>query len=213
MSDQDERKHSDCSDNDRLDQDDLKIAEQVIDHARPRLARLDRAALRARKMDRLTFKNQPRTPIVLILDGVEGNYNKGAIFRLCDAFMLEHLHLCNTNLEYWHRRFTKAARGTMKWVPYTVGEDTVAVIERYRERGYQIVVAEQCEGSIPAWQVVFRDPLCIVLGGELSGVSGEVIAQADQRVELPTMGMANSLNVSMSAGMLVFAAYQQMINS
>jgi tRNA G18 (ribose-2'-O)-methylase SpoU len=57
------------------------------------IERFDRAALRARKIDRSLFKSQPRTPIVIILDGVEGNYNKGAIFRLCDAFMVEHLHL------------------------------------------------------------------------------------------------------------------------
>ena len=225
MREREKPKHGDLSDRNSARHVDLKDAEKITERVqevtevkevfsgRPALERLDRAALRARKLDRFTFKDQPRTPIVLILDGVEGNYNKGAVFRLCDAFMLEHLHLCNTDLEYWHRRFTKAARGTMKWVPYTVGENTMTVIERYRAEAYQIIVAEQCEGSVPVWEAVFSDPLCIVLGGELTGVSGEVIGQADLCVELPTMGMANSLNVSMSAGMLVFAAYQQLINS
>ena len=172
-----------------------------------------RSELRARKTDRHAFKNQPRTPIVLILDGVEGHYNKGAIFRLCDAFMIEHLHLCHTYLAAGHRRFIKAARGTFKWVPHSEGEETLSVIQRYKEKGYQIMVAEQCERSIEIWQATWTTPLCIVLGGELSGVSAEVLSQADQCIELPTMGMANSLNVSMSAGMLVFAAYQQYIQS
>ena len=175
--------------------------------------RLDRAALRARKTDRAAFRDVPRHPIVLILDGVEGNYNKGAIFRLCDAFMIERLHLCHTRLECGHRRFIKAARGTFKWVPHTVGEDTVEVMQRYRERGYRLLVAEQCEGSAPIWETPFTAPLCLVLGGELSGVSGEVLALADHCVELPTMGMANSLNVSMSAGMLVLTAYQQLLHA
>ena len=172
-------------------------------------SRLYTADLRARKHDRAHFHELPRTPIVLILDGVHGNYNKGAMFRLCDAFMVEKIHFCRTTLEPRHRRFAKSARGTFRWVPHEVGEDTLAVIATYRQQGYRIIVTEQCEGSIPLASADLKGPLCIVLGGELEGVMPEVVAAADAVVELPTLGMANSLNVSLSAAMMVLSAFQQ----
>ncbi len=174
-------------------------------------SRLDRTALRARKPDRATFHDRPRTPLALVLDGVDGNYNKGALFRLADAFMLEKLHFCGTTLEHWHRRFTKSARGTFPWVPHAADEATLDVIAEYRARGYQIVVTEQCTRSVTPWDADLRTPVCLVLGGELSGVDPAVVAAADTVVELPTLGMANSMNVAMSAGMMVFAIYQRMV--
>ena len=176
-------------------------------------SRLDTAALRARKRDRHTFEAAPRAPIALVLDGVHGHYNKGAIFRLCDAFMVERLHLCNTTLDHWNRRFVKAARGTYRWVPHVVGEDTLEVLRDYQTRGYQIVVTEQCSGSVPVWEAELASPVCIVLGGETEGVSPTVVDVADLIVELPTLGMANSLNVSMSAGMLVMSAFRALARS
>ena len=176
-------------------------------------SRLDTDALRSRKIDREAFTEIPRSPIALVLDGVYGNYNKGALFRLADAFLVEKLHFCGTTLEHWHRRFKKSARGTQGWVPHSVDEDTLEVLGAYRERGYQIVVVEQCTGSIPLLETRFSSPVCIVLGGEIRGVNPAVVEAADLVVELPTMGMANSLNVSMSAGMVVLMAFQQLDGS
>lgn len=172
--------------------------------------RLSRRDLRDRKIDRESFSELRRMPIVLVLDGVVGNYNQGAIFRLGDAFLLEKIHFCHTEIQPGHRRFTKAARGTFKWVPYAENESTLEVIAAYKSRGYQVAVVEQCSSAQPVWKTSFEWPLCLVLGGELTGVSEGLVRYADLVVELPTMGMANSLNVSMSAGMLVNAAYTQL---
>ena len=176
----------------------------------PAVERLDRGMLRARKHHREEFKNIPRTPIALVLDGVKGTYNQGAIFRLCDAFLLEKVHVCGAPIETWRKRFLKAARGTEKWVDYEAGGDALKTVLEYGERGYQIVVVEQCTGSVQMDDVMFETPVCIVLGSELEGVSPAVVEAADVVIELPTLGMANSLNVSMSAGMLVLAVYQQL---
>lgn len=172
-------------------------------------SRLYTRDLRARKHDRAGFRQLPRTPIALILDGVHGHYNKGAMFRLCDAFMVEMIHFCRTTLEPRHRRFAKSARGTYRWVPHRIGEETLSVIQDYRSRGYRVVVAEQCEGSVSLEDADLSGPICIVMGGELEGVAPDVVAAADAVVELPTLGMANSLNVSLSAAMMVLSAYRQ----
>lgn len=163
--------------------------------------------LRARKPDRADFADLPRTPIAMVLDGVHGPYNQGALFRLADSFLLERVHFCGATLTPWNRRFKTAGRGTPHWVPHFVGEDTVEVVTEYRARGYQIVVAEQATNSVPVSAVAFRAPLCIVMGAELDGVSEAALALADVVVEFPALGMANSLNISMTAAMMVSAAY------
>ncbi len=169
--------------------------------------RLSTEELRARKGSRAAFEALPRNPIALVLDGVSGPYNQGALFRLCDGFLLEWLHVCDADLQPWNRRFKKAARGTVEWVPYSVGEACVEVVQAYRERGYQIVAAEQAEGSVPLAEVHFRSPVCLVMGAELKGVSDAVLELADAVAELPCLGMANSLNISMSAAMMVVTAH------
>ncbi|MEE2643313.1 MAG: TrmH family RNA methyltransferase [Myxococcota bacterium] len=176
----------------------------------PSRERLDRDDLRARKHDRARFHTLDRTPIALVLDGVFGSYNQGAIFRLADAFLIERIHFCGTPVIAGHRRFLKAARGTHPWVPYTSEEEVTAVVQRYADQGYQVVAVEQCEGSVSVLDLndQLRAPLCLVLGGELSGVSPEALELAELVVEHPTLGMANSLNVAMSAGMLVLSAYR-----
>ena len=170
--------------------------------------RLDRASLRSRKHSREEFKELERTPIALVLDGVFGNYNQGALFRLADALMLEQIHFCGVELQTWHRRFLKSARGTHKWVPHTVGMQTREVLENYSTLGYQIVIVEQCEESVSLLDAERATPVCLVLGGELSGVSPDLLSLADLIVELPSLGMANSLNVAMSAGMVAMSAFK-----
>ena len=173
--------------------------------------RLDRSDLRARKHERSSFHELKRSPIVLIFDGVFGNYNQGAIFRLCDAFMVEKVYFCGAKLMPGHRRFLKAARGTHKWVPHEAGGDVKTTVESYAKRGYQIIIGEQCEGSISILEAEISSPVCIVLGGELSGVSPEILPLADHIIELPSLGMANSLNVAMTASILVMSAYKTLM--
>lgn len=179
-----------------------------VPDAAPEL-RLRTGHLRARKMSREAFRAQPRTPIVLVLDGVHNPYNQGALLRLADGFLLEKLHFCGPPVQHWNRRFKKAARGTTGWVPHTTEDDALTVVEAYRSKGYQIVAAEQAEGSVGPWQVEFKGPVCIVMGAEMDGVRDAILALADAIVEFPTLGMANSLNISMTAAMMVSAAFGQ----
>jgi tRNA G18 (ribose-2'-O)-methylase SpoU len=74
--------------------------------------------LRRTKHTRDEFLLRPRRPITVVLDGVTQNYNIGAIFRLCDAFLVQQLMICGTKVELHKRRLAQAARGTQHWVPW-----------------------------------------------------------------------------------------------
>jgi tRNA G18 (ribose-2'-O)-methylase SpoU len=166
---------------------------------------LSKTELRRTKPGRADFAAQVRNPITVMLDGVRGNYNVGAIFRLCDAFLVERLIICGkagpTLLR--KRRLVQAATGTQLWVPWQEEPDAGVVACTAKAAGHWIVVAELTAESVTPARMTPRYPAFLVLGDERAGVSQEVLAYADQTVAIPMLGMANSLNVATAAAIVL----------
>jgi tRNA G18 (ribose-2'-O)-methylase SpoU len=111
--------------------------------------------LRAAKPTRDEFLAQPRRPITVVLDGVTQNYNIGAIFRLCDAFLVQELVICGTKVELPKRRLVQAAQGTQHWVPSSERPHASEAVADAKARGAWVVVAEQTTASVHprSWKV------------------------------------------------------------
>ena len=150
--------------------------------------------LRANKLTRDEFLIRPRRPITVVLDGVSQNYNIGAIFRLCDAFLVQELVICGTKVQLHKRRLVQAAQGTQRWVPWSECQHASKAVAEAKARDNWVVVAEQTTGSVRPEQLVPNFPVTLVLGGERSGVSHQLIETADAAVAIPMLGMANSLS-------------------
>ena len=172
-------------------------------------AALDKEKLREQKASRKDFPSKVRKPIRVVLDGVGQNYNIGAIFRLCDAMLVEHLFVCGVTVKLRNRKLVQAARGTQKWVPWSECPSAEAVVVQAKAEGYQIVVAELTANSIPPEAFIPTGPVCLVLGGESSGVSAEVAKLADTAIALPMLGQANSINVSTAAAVILYQISRQ----
>jgi tRNA G18 (ribose-2'-O)-methylase SpoU len=99
--------------------------------------------LRAAKLTRDEFLARPRIPIMVVLDGVRPNYNIGAIFRLCDAFLVQQLVICGTKAELHKRRLVQAAQGAQHWVPRGERQHAGEAVAESKARGAWVVVAEQ----------------------------------------------------------------------
>jgi tRNA G18 (ribose-2'-O)-methylase SpoU len=136
--------------------------------------------LRRSKPGRVDFAAQARNPITVVLDGVRGNYNLGAIFRLCDAFLVESLVICGEPVTLHKRRLVQAAAGTQHWVPAEEAKDAAAVVRAAKAAGHWIAVVELTAESVKPAELQPRFPAVLVLGGEFSGVSHEVLVCADQ---------------------------------
>ncbi len=160
--------------------------------------------LRHNKLTRDEFLARPRKPITVVLDGVTQNYNIGAIFRLCDAFLVQQLVICGTKVELHKRRLVQAAQGTQHWVPWSERQHASEAVADAKVRGAWVVVAEQTTASVHPEQLAPVFPVTLVLGGERSGVSPEAIEVADAAVAIPMLGMANSLNVATTAAILLY---------
>jgi tRNA G18 (ribose-2'-O)-methylase SpoU len=165
---------------------------------------LTTSEVRRTKPTRDEFLIRPRRPVTLVLDGVTQNYNIGAIFRLCDAFLVQQLMICGMKLDLHKRRLVQAAQGTQHWVPWSERQHAGDAVAEAKALGAWIVVAEQTTASIRPEQLVPRFPACLVLGGERNGVSPEAIEAADAAVAIPMLGMANSLNVATAAAILLY---------
>jgi tRNA G18 (ribose-2'-O)-methylase SpoU len=135
---------------------------------------------------------------------VTQNYNIGAIFRLCDAFLVQQLVICGTKVDLLKRRLVQAARGTQHWVPWTECQHAGEAIADLKARGAWLLVAEQTTASVRPEELAPVFPATLVLGGERSGVSPQVIEAADTVVAIPMLGMANSLNVATTAAILLY---------
>jgi tRNA G18 (ribose-2'-O)-methylase SpoU len=170
---------------------------------------LSKPELRQSKPGRAAFAGQARNPVTVVLDGVRGNYNIGAIFRLCDAFLVERLVICGEQggphrvpALLRKRKLVQAAMGTQHWVPWQEDPDAATVVRAAKAAGHWIAVVELTAASVSLAAMQPRFPAVLVLGNEQSGISQEVLACADQAVAIPMLGMANSLNVA-TAGAIV----------
>jgi tRNA (guanosine-2'-O-)-methyltransferase len=126
--------------------------------------------LRVAKLTRDEFLARPRIPITVVLDGMSQNYNIGAIFRLCDACLVQQLVICGMKVELQKRRLVQAAHGTQRWVPWSHCQHASQVMADAKARGAWVVVAEQTTASVRPEELAPMCPATLVLGGDCSGV-------------------------------------------
>lgn len=161
--------------------------------------------------DRHLFPTLPRRPIRVVLDGVTHLPNIGTMFRLCDAFRVEHLYVCGgAEVKPHQRKLGKPAAGTIGWVPYSHVDDALTIVQQSKAEGYTVAVIELCDDSIPPHEMTTDKPLCLVLGAERHGIQASVLALADERVEIPTDGLGGSINITTAAAIVLYEAARRM---
>ena len=156
------------------------------------------------------YKTRDKQPVVLVLDNIRSLQNVGSLFRTADAFNLESIFLCGITATPPHREIHRTALGATESVDWEYFPDTTSAIESLKTKGYQIVVIEQTDKSIALSNVRFElnKPIALVFGNEVKGVSEEVLPLADLAVEIPQFGTKHSLNVAVSAGIVIWELFR-----
>lgn len=137
-------------------------------------------------------------------------HNVGSAFRSCDAFGVHELWLSGYTPIPPRPEITKTAIGAEDHVAWKQIIDLPSAINQLKESGYTIVALEQTDTSIPldAYQTSSK-PICLILGNEVTGVDADLLAHADACVEIPQFGIKHSLNVSVAAGVALYALYEK----
>ena len=147
---------------------------------------------------------KPRSPIVAIADDVRSLHNIGALFRTSDGAHIEFLFLCGISGTPPRSEIRKTSLGAEDSVPWSYIKDAAPLITDLKARGYQIVALEHTDNSADYRQADYRFPLCLIVGNEYNGIQDRLVAMADMAVEIPMLGVKQSLNVSVAYGIAVY---------
>ena len=166
------------------------------------------------ELNRLTveeFKTTQKMPLTVVLDNIRSQHNVGAVFRTCDAFLVEKIYLCGITATPPNREIHKAALGATESVDWKYFEKTADAIGDLKRRGFSIVALEQTRNSIslPALPNL-PTPIALILGNEVEGISDEVMRLVDGALEIPQGGTKHSLNVSVGAGIAIWEWFKML---
>ncbi len=157
------------------------------------------------------FKNAEKTPFIIVLDNVRSLNNIGSVFRTADAFLLRGICLCGITAKPPHRDIEKTALGATETIYWEYFDNTIDAIKKLKELGYKILAIEQTHNSIllSAFEPEHEEKYAFVFGHEVTGVSEEVLELCDNWIEIPQFGTKHSLNIAVSAGIVVWDIYNK----
>ena len=166
------------------------------------------------RIDVEQFKKCRKMPLTIILDDVRSLYNVGSVFRTSDAFRVERIILCGITAtpENSLVEIHKTALGAEESVEWTYSKDCVSVVKELNKKGYITIAVEQVEDSIKLDNLVVDKTrrYALVLGNEVKGVNQDVVDICNCSVEIPQYGTKHSLNVSVSAGLVIWEFARQL---
>lgn len=157
------------------------------------------------RLDAASFRKAEKIPLVLVLDNVRSGHNIGSVFRTADAFLVEKIYLCGIAARPPHKDIHKTALGATETVDWEYREDTAEVIRELRD-SHQCMAVEQAVNAtyLQDYRLSANKKYVLVFGHEVKGVSQEVVDLCHGAIEIPQYGTKHSLNISVSAGILIW---------
>lgn len=161
------------------------------------------------------FKQSDKTPIILILDDIRSLHNIGSVFRTADAFLIEKIYLCGITATPPNKEIHKTALGATETVTWEHHKNVLEVVENLKSEDVLVYAIEQVENAIflDNFQPDNSKKHALVFGNEVYGVSQEAVKLCDGTIEIPQLGTKHSLNISVSAGIVVWDLFQKMNKS
>jgi RNA methyltransferase, TrmH family len=161
---------------------------------------------------RLT-RNPPTVPgkLVLAIDRLQDPGNLGTLMRTAVAAGVDGLWVSTDSVALDHPKVLRASAGQWFRLAMAISDDLLAVVRNYQKQGVQ-VVATGMNAAEDYWQVDFTKPTLVLLGNEGSGLSSTLLAQSDRVVRVPMQPGVESLNVSITAALLLYEAQRQQQN-
>ena len=172
--------------------------------------------IRTIEMQRLTvdeFKQAEKLPLVVVLDDVRSMYNVGSVFRTCDTFRVEGVYLCGITCQPPSTEIHKTALGAEDSVSWRYFKTALEAVQELKNEGYTVLSVEQVEHSTKLQTFVPQraQKYAVVLGNEVKGVHQEVVDASDGCLEIPQLGTKHSMNVSVTAGIIIYKFAEELL--
>lgn len=167
-------------------------------------------------MQRLTveeFREVEKLPLIVVLDDVRSMHNVGSVFRTADTFRVEAVYLCGITSTPPMAEIHKTALGAEESVSWRYFSTAQEAVQQLKSDGYTVYSVEQVEHStkLHRFQAVSGVKYAVVLGNEVKGVHQEVVDASDGCLEIPQLGTKHSMNVSVTAGIVIYKFAEQLL--
>lgn len=159
------------------------------------------------------FKQAQKTPIIIVLDDIRSLHNIGSVFRTSDAFLIEKIFLCGITATPPNKEIHKTALGATDTVAWEYQKDVLKVIDQLKVENISVFAIEQVENSVMLndFEVEKGKKYALIFGNEVKGVSQQAIEKCEGVIEIPQLGTKHSLNISVSAGIVVWDIFTKLI--
>lgn len=161
---------------------------------------------RIEKVQRVLSLRQPDLRVVL--EEVTNTHNASAVVRTCDAAGVMYLDIISAEEEPFPVNEAISTRAE-KWLHLSYYASAGECFDRLRQKGFKIAATHLSEEALPYTSVDYTQPLAIVFGNESEGISEEARNLADYKIRIPMFGMVQSLNLSVSVGIILYEALKQ----
>ena len=149
------------------------------------------------------FKEAEKLPLMVVLDNIRSLHNIGSVFRTSDAFRVECIYLCGITATPPHPEMHKTALGAEFTVDWKYVDNCVEAVDNLKKEGYTVYSVEQAS-------LDRTKKYAVVMGNEVKGVQQEVIDHSDGCIEIPQYGTKHSLNVSVTAGIVIWDLFKKL---
>lgn len=152
------------------------------------------------------YRKLPDSGIEIILDNIRSAHNVGSVFRSADSFKADKVWLCGICATPPSAEIHKSALGAEFSVEWGYEKDTLSLVRRLKDEGYTVLSVEQTVNSVmlDKFKTETGRKYALVFGNEVDGVQQEVVDASDGVLEIPQYGTKHSLNISVSAGIVLW---------
>lgn len=163
---------------------------------------------RIQKVEKVLSQRQPDLRVVL--EEITNTHNASAVVRTCDAAGILHVDIIYADPDPFPVNEAISTRSD-KWLNITRYTSTRDCLIPLQQEGYKIVATHLGKESILYTSVDYTQPTALIFGNESEGISNEALQLSDDVIKIPMFGMAQSLNLSVSVGIILYEAIQQRV--
>lgn len=149
-----------------------------------------------------------KNPSLIFLDRLQDPGNMGTIIRTADSFNIDGIIITDGSVDPYNPKVVRATMGSIFRMPIYYIEDSVRGLNDLRDNGLRIL-STSLEGSLPIYDIDYKDGFILVIGNESTGVSGDIYELSDELIRIPMPGKAESLNAGVAASIIMYEAMKQ----
>jgi tRNA G18 (ribose-2'-O)-methylase SpoU len=159
-----------------------------------------------------SFKLSEKTPLIIVMDDIRSLHNIGSVFRTADAFLIEKIVLCGITATPPHKEIQKTALGATETVVWEYHKSITETIQKLQAENVTVLAIEQVENAflLGDFAIDAAKKYALVFGNEVYGVSQDAVALCDGCLEIPQLGTKHSLNIAVSAGIVIWDLFKQL---